>query len=155
LASTLPPAPAGLAGLSTLLHTSGQPLQRATQVLDAIPPAVPAVLQITDALSPVLDPVMRMMALATPTLQTAGRYGCDIKNFAATMRSMTGFTQPGADGPAGPPQAFRLQAIIPLSTDVFGVKDSTGELTRDAVSPPCRYPPTPYTQLSSLAGGLG
>jgi ABC-type transporter Mla subunit MlaD len=147
LARTLPAAPVGLTNLSQLLATSRLPMQRATALLRTVPAAVPGALRITGALAPVLPKLLRMVGLSTPTLDTVARYGCDVENFGVTMRSMTGFTQPGADGPAGPPQAFRLQAIIPLGGDALSIKNTTSELARDAVSPPCEYGPSTYSQL--------
>jgi len=150
--ATLPGAPAGLRSLTELLHESRVPLRRASSLLEAARPAVPAVLRIASAAKPVLKPVTAMLGDLSPMLGQVSRYGCDIVNFAATMRSMTGYTQPGS-GPHGPSQAFRLQIVLPLSTDVVGVKDTSGFNRRDAGPvTPCTYLAKPYPQFVGVAG---
>lgn len=147
---TLPAAPAGLRSLTALLRESRVPLERASQLLEAARPAVPGALRITRALSPLLRPLRDMLGDLSPTLAHTARYSCDIVNFATTMRSMTGYKQPG-EGPHGPAQAFRLQMVAPLSTDVVGVKDTSGRNKRDAVVKPCTYLAKPYPQ--TVPGG--
>jgi len=143
---TLPKAPAGLRSLSRMLADSKVPLQRADALLRAAGPAVPGVLRITAALNPVLAPLEKAIDDLTPSLGHVARYGCDIVNFGQTMRSMTGYTQPG-EGAHGPLQAFRLQIVAPLSTDVVGVKDATGTSIREGIVAPCTYLAKPYPQF--------
>lgn len=143
---TLPGAPAGLRSLTALLRESRAPLRRASTLLDAARPAVPAALRITAALDPVLTPVKNILVGLSPILADVDAYGCDINNFALTMRSMTGYTQPG-EGPHGPAQAFRLQAVIPLSGDALGVRNTTGFDKREGIVKPCTYLAKPYPQF--------
>jgi ABC-type transporter Mla subunit MlaD len=145
LGGTLPAAPAGLRSLSGLLRDAPASLRKTTPLLNAVPSAVPATLRITTALKPVLKPADKLLADGSPVLSHLGRYECDIVNFGTVMRSMTGFSQPGPDGPTGPPQAFRLQVVSPTDLNVLGVADKSHK--RDAVSPPCQYPPSPYAQF--------
>lgn len=145
----LPAAPGGLRALTVLLRESRTPLQRTSDVLDAAKPAVPGALKITRALSPVLKPATGMVSELVPTLRNVGDYQCDIVNFGLTMRSMTGFTQPG-EGPNGPAQAFRLQLIFPLNPlDAVGYfKNAQGTSgRREAVVKPCTYLAKPYPQF--------
>lgn len=143
--ATLPKAPAGLRSLSALLRESRVPLRRASTLLDAARPAVPAALKITSALDPVLRPVKNMLAELSPILAEVGAYNCDITNFALTMRSMTGYTQPG-EGPHGPAQAFRLQSVIPLAGDAVGVRNTSTTDKREGIVKPCTYLAKPYPQ---------
>jgi ABC-type transporter Mla subunit MlaD len=143
---TLPNAPAGLRSLTGLLRESRVPLRRASALLEAARPAAPGALRITRALSPLLEPVREMLGDLSPILGHTARYSCDIVNFGLTMRSMTGYTQPG-EGPHGPAQAFRLQMVAPLSTDIVGVKDRSGFNKRDSVVKPCTYLAKPYPQF--------
>lgn len=148
----LPPAPAGLRSLSALLRESGVPLRRTADVLDAAEPAIPGALKITDALSPVLNPAKDILDDLSPTLGHIGRYQCDIVNFGLTMRSMTGFTQPGS-GPNGPSQAFRLQVIMPLTGSALGLKNTLPyDGTRRGVVAPCTYLAKPYPQFADGDG---
>jgi virulence factor Mce-like protein len=146
---TLRPAPGGLRSARALLAESRRPLERTAALLDRAGPAVPAALRITGALSPVLTPLRGMLGDLSPILGHVSRYSCDVVNFGQTMRSMTGYTQPGS-GPHGPAQAFRLQLVYPLSTDVVGVKDQSGFNKRDQLPPACKYLAKPYPQA---AGG--
>lgn len=150
--TTLAPAPAGLRGLSALLREGREPLRRAADLLDAAVPAVPGALRITGALRPVLEPLTELVGDLRPILAQTNRYACDIANFATTMRSMTGYTQPG-EGPHGPAQAFRLQVVIPLSTDVVGVRDDAGPNTRRGVVAPCTFLAKPYPQFVPRRAG--
>lgn len=144
---TLPPAPRGLRSLTGLLRDAEKPLDRTADLLDAARPAVPAALKITGAARPLLKPVTDMLGDLSPMLGSVSRYSCDIVNFALTMRSMTGFTQPGS-GPHGPAQAFRLQVVAPVSGDVVGLKDTSGRNRRDAGPvTPCTYLAKPYPQF--------
>jgi virulence factor Mce-like protein len=147
----LPAAPSGLRELSGLLGVGPDALRRAGLLLSSAEPAVPGVLRITRALRPILPDIEQFVVHGRPSLDEVARRKCDIADFGAVMRSMTGFTQPGS-GPAGPYMAFRLQIAAPLTTDVVGIKDPAGLLQRDEYSPPCRYPSTPYPQFVSTPG---
>ena len=87
-----------------------------------------------------------------PIVQQLGPYGCNLKNFGAVLRSLTGFGGLG-NGPGGPAVAFRLIAIPSAPTEALGVKDLTGVVKHDAYYPPCAYDATKYpTNLAPLAG---
>lgn len=149
---TLAAAPAGLRGLTGLLRDSRTPLARAADLLEAAEPAIPGALRITDAVRPILKPLDAMLEQMSPTLRETARYECDIVNFGLTMRSMTGYSQPG-NGPLGPSKAFRLQLLFPLSGDVVGLKDESGFNKRDGVVTPCKFLAKPYPQF--VPGGSG
>jgi hypothetical protein len=141
---TLPPAPAALRSTAALLRESHAPLGQARSLLEQARPAIPALLRITGAASPVLGPLRRGLATAAPMLDQVGRYGCDIKNFGAVFRSMTGFGGVG-DGPNGAPGEFRVQVGLAGFGQTLGVgaaDDPTA--VRDTYAPPCRYPDTVY-----------
>lgn len=144
--ATLPPAPAALRSARALLAESPAPLRRTDALLRAARPALPGLTRIGDALRPVLQPVTELLGELRPTLGEVERFGCDIVNFGVVMRSMTGFTQPGPDGPVGNPQAFRLQVVAPLSTDIVGVKSATPFFKREGLEP-CKYLAKPYPQF--------
>jgi ABC-type transporter Mla subunit MlaD len=144
---TLPRAPAGLRSLRGLLSEGQEPLRRTAKLLDAARPAVPAALKLTDALAPVLTPLKNLLTDSSEPLHEVAKYSCDIVNFGETMRSMTGYTQPGR-GVLGPAQAFRLQLVVPLAGDVLGYKDTSGHNIREAVVPPCKYLAKPYPQFT-------
>lgn len=147
----LPDAPAGFRATTALLDESRAPLTRVRPVLDQAEDAVPEALKLTAAVRPVLGPLDDLLDEASPTLRQVARYSCDVKNFAATMRSMTGYTQPGT-GPLGSAQAFRLQLVAPVSVDAFGVKDRAPRNKRDQVVAPCTFLAKPYPQFN---GGTG
>lgn len=150
--TTLQDAPAGLRGLSALLAESRPPLAAATDLLEAAGPAIPGALRITDAVRPLLKPVDELLGNLSPILEETAPYECDVVNFAQTMRSMTGFTQPGR-GPKGPAQAFRLQIVLPLSGDVVGLKDESGNNVRRGVVAPCTFLAKPYPQFVPRGAG--
>lgn len=143
---TLPPAPAALRSTTALLRDSHRPLRQAKRVVDAAEPAVPAVLRLADAAEPVLDPLRDLLADLRPPLRELDRFSCDIINFGVVMRSMTGYTQPGPEGPLGQAMAFRLQVVAPLTTDIVGIKDPIGMLRREPPEP-CMYLAKPYPQI--------
>ncbi|MCW3041273.1 MAG: Mammalian cell entry related domain protein [Solirubrobacterales bacterium] len=151
---TLPGAPAGLHSLTALLKAAPVPLDRTNQLLKAVPAAVPGALRITSAVRPVLTPLRNLLTSASDPLHTVARYSCDVVNFGETMRSMTGFAQPGPDGPIGKAQAFRLQLLLPISAEPLGVKDTSGLLRRETMDQvtPCKYLAKPYPQFD---GGTG
>jgi virulence factor Mce-like protein len=152
----LPQAPAGLEATTVLLKTSHPALIRARSLLAAARPAVPALLRITNALSPVLPPTSDALRRGTGIANDVGPFGCNIKNFASVIRSMTGFgaaDQPG--GPGGPPMAFRLEVIPAAPTELLGIKDFTGLVKRVGYSPPCHYLSTKYPTALDPLSGLG
>ena len=142
---TLPPAPAGLQATTFLLATSGPALTSADRLLHVVDPTVPAVLRITTALHPFLQRLSATLGTGTPALHQIAPYGCNIENFGAVIRSMTGFgaaAEPG--GPGGPAMAFRLQ-IIPSSVEqMLGVRDTSGITKRVGYYPPCTYLASSY-----------
>jgi virulence factor Mce-like protein len=151
---TLPPAPAGLRSLTGLLTEGQEPLERTDALLREVRPAVPGALKITSALSPVLTPLRTMLQEASPSLHTVADYSCDVVNFGQTMRSMTGFTQPGPVGPIGQAQAFRLQLIVPVTLGPAGVKETGQAVQRETADQvtPCKYLAKPYTQFGGTTG---
>jgi phospholipid/cholesterol/gamma-HCH transport system substrate-binding protein len=140
---TLPPAPAGLERATGLLRASRVPLARAASLLHAAGPAVPAALRITAGASPVLDPLRHGLDDATPMLRRVAPYGCDIANFAAVFRSMTGLGGTG-EGPNGPAMSFRLTAIPSSPQETAGAADGSGVVVRDGYPAPCRYLDSTY-----------
>lgn len=150
---TLPKAPAGLRSVTALLKAAPVPLQRTDDLLKTVPDAVPGALKITGALNPVLTPVRNFLTSTSGPLRHVAKYSCDVVNFGETMRSMTGFSQAGPDGPIGKAQAFRLQLYLPTSLDALGLADP-GKSKREtsAQVPPCKYVASPYPQFD---GGTG
>src|SRR5581483_1330676 len=103
VSETLPPAPAGLRTIGQLLRGSRVPLRRATVLLQALKPAVPAALQVTGALAPVLPLARHLFNRVSPVLSTLAPYGCDIINTGAVLRSMTAFGVSGDTTGTGQP----------------------------------------------------
>jgi virulence factor Mce-like protein len=155
-AAILPAAPAGLRAASTLLRTSHPALRSARSLLATAKPAVPALLRITDSVAPVLEPLSSALYRLTPISRQLAPYGCNIENFGAVIRSMTGFggsaTVPG--GPGGPAMAFRLEVIPAGVAQMLGVKDST-LIRRVGYSRPCAYMSTAYPTSTAPLTGLG
>lgn len=144
--TTLRPAPAALTGLRSFLAQSRTPLQRTDALLRAARPALPGITRITDGLQPALKPANELLEDVHPIAQRTKPYICDVVTFGTSMRSMTGFMQPG-DGPYGPSQAFRLQLSLPTSGAVIGVKDP-GELSdRESFGNACKYLSRDYPQF--------
>lgn len=140
----LPEAPGGLRAATALLSESHAPLSRAEDLLDRVEPTVPAVLRLTRAATPVLRPLADMLDDITPMVRTIAPYGCDIKNFGAVFRSMTGFGSRGGGGPGGPAMQFRLQAASPLPQEAFSVEETNPLFVRDGYPEPCKYLAKPY-----------
>jgi virulence factor Mce-like protein len=152
-AGTLPDAPTGLQEATALLRDT-DPLQRASALLQTARPAVPATLRIVAAgLSPLLPSLSQTLDTVTPMLRQISPYGCDIENFGAVFRSMTGLGGVGS-GPNGPLMAFRLQVVPPGPLAAVGLRDTIMPLTRDSYPPPCKYLARPYPSRSSDASGL-
>ncbi|MHB8691570.1 MAG: MlaD family protein [Solirubrobacteraceae bacterium] len=158
--ATLPPAPAALSSLSALLGAAPVPLRELVPDLQRALPMTAASLQqlLADArgkLVPLLD---NGISLARPQLQYIGQHSCDFKNFAASMRSMTGFGQPG-NGPIGQAMAFRLDVPVPAGGEGLGLDASgpfgLGLYKRVGYEAPCTYLSRPYPLLASNPLGLG
>lgn len=150
---TLSRAPAGLREAVDLLREAPEPLERAQSLLRSAVPAVPDALRITSAAEPLLRPLREGFDDLEPMLREIAPYECDIKNFGAVFRSMTGFGGE-AEGPNGPAMEFRLQIAPPIPTEALSVKDTTGLLKREGYPPPCKYLAKPYpaVDLGSIFG---
>jgi ABC-type transporter Mla subunit MlaD len=140
---TLPQLPGGLSDAAALLTQAQTPLERANGLLRAVKPASPALLRITSSASPLLAPVRQAASNLTPMLIQIGRYRCDIENFGAVFRSMTGRGGVGS-GPGGPAMEFRVQVSAFNPTEILGIAASPGVGHHDAYSPPCTYLSTVY-----------
>ena len=141
---TLPPAPGGLRAASALLEEARGPLAQTDDLLRDARPAVPAALALTRAADPLLRPAGDLLDDLAPVLRKLGPYGCDLENFGAVFRSMTGLGTTNGEGPNGPLMQFRLQAASPLPTEAFSTRDVTGMLRREGYPEPCRYLAKPY-----------
>ncbi|MBA2349311.1 MAG: hypothetical protein H0V81_13570, partial [Solirubrobacterales bacterium] len=151
--TTLADAPSGLRDLSLLLGEARRPLQRLEPtVREILPPTLSSVTSALQATRPVVGRVKGGVDTARPILGTVGRYGCDLANAGAVLRSMTGYAQTGS-GVAGPAMAFRLQAVVPAGLEAVGIKDTTGLLKRQGDDPPCKYLSRAYPQF--VPGSLG
>ncbi|HEX4110776.1 MAG TPA: MlaD family protein [Solirubrobacteraceae bacterium] len=139
---TLPYAPSGLRALTALLADTHGDLGAATSLLAAAKPAVPAALKLTSSLQPVLSPLGQWLSNLTPMFNQIAPYGCNIENFGAVFRSMTGFGGIGT-GPNGPAASFRL-TIVPPGLGALGAIDNSGLTARDGYPPPCKYLDTTY-----------
>lgn len=157
---TLPSAPAGLRAAERLLRQAPPTLPATKELLAAIEPAVPDTLQITKAVRPILKPVGEALDSLLPLNKRVGDYHCDIANFGAVFRSMTGFSSPGAQGDSqhrqgGGAGQFRLQ-VTPspdelLSLESSGAADSLAP--RDPYPEPCKYV-TARSTVEPIARGL-
>jgi hypothetical protein len=112
----------------------------------AVTPAAPGILKIAGSLEPLLSPVKQAADNLTPILIELGRYACNIENFGAVARSMTGFGGVG-NGPDGGLGSFRLQIGIADPAHVLGLTGVAGLGVRDKYSPPCSYLATKYPGL--------
>lgn len=157
--ATLPPAPSALSNLSALLDVAPVPLRELVPDLQRALPRTAAGVQrlLADArgkLVPLLD---NGISLARPQLQYIGQHSCDFKNFSASMRSMTGFGQPG-NGPIGPAMAFRLDVPVPAGGEGLGLPASgplgLGLYKRVGYEAPCTYLSRPYPLLAPDPLGL-
>jgi virulence factor Mce-like protein len=153
----LPLAPPGLRTTTALLAGSHPALIRTRALLKAAEPTVPALLRVTSALSPLLPPLSQTFTRSIPIFDQVGPYGCNVENFAAVIRSMTGYgglsSVPG--GPGGPAMAFRLEVIPATPTELFGVKDYAGLVRRTSTYPPCHYLASTYPTFTNPLQGLG
>jgi virulence factor Mce-like protein len=150
--ATLPPVPAALGAADRLLRTSIEPLGRATSLLRAAPPAIPPTLEMLGQLKPVLGPLQATLTNLDPLVGTAGRYGCDIANFASNWRSTLGYGDPAPNGGAmlpsgriGPLDVFRITAVIDTSA-IQGINAVNSPVTKvNPYASPCTYSPgKPY-----------
>lgn len=163
-AATLPPAPSALSDLSALLAAAPVPLRELVPDLQHRLPVTAAGLQrlLASARGKLVPLVNAGVTVARPQLQYIGQHSCDFKNFAASMRSMTGFGQPG-NGPIGQAMAFRLDVALPAGGEGLGLPASgplgLGEYKRVGYEAPCTYLSRPYPLLTSdplaLARGSG
>jgi virulence factor Mce-like protein len=153
--ATLPRLPGGLRATSALLREAPGPLDRATDLLDEVPDVVPSVLRVTRATSPLLKPAGALLGDLVPVVRTLAPYGCDLENFGAVFRSMTGLGTRNTSGPNGPAMQFRLQAAAPLPTEALSLQDSTGLLVREGYPAPCKYlsKPYPIIERPAILGG--
>jgi phospholipid/cholesterol/gamma-HCH transport system substrate-binding protein len=152
----LPLAPPGLRATTALLAGSHPALIRARGLLRAAEPTVPALLRGTAGRSPLRSPLSQTLTRSIPIFNQVGPYGCNIQNFGAVIRSMTGYgglsTVPGGAG--GPAMAFRLEVIPGPPTEMFGTKDFTGLVRRTTTYPPCHYLASTYPTFTNPLQGL-
>jgi virulence factor Mce-like protein len=157
---TLPAAPAGLRAAAALLREARSPLVRSDALLRRVPDTVPAALKALRAGRPIADPLAKMLDDLVTVADRLAPYGCDLENFGAVFRSMTGLgTQAGGEqggGPNGPAMQFRLQAAATPTTEALSLVDTTGMVRREGYSKPCKYPAKPYPIIQrpvALSGG--
>jgi ABC-type transporter Mla subunit MlaD len=146
----LPGAPSALRETTRLLRGARQPLVDARQVVARVPGAVPAVLGITKRLRPLLPHAQKTLEPLIPMLDEVARHGCDVTNFAAGFRSMTGIGG-SASGPNGPGGEFRLLVVLPAGSEALGIQGvSVAPLPREGYSPPCKYTNKTYATFPAL-----
>jgi ABC-type transporter Mla subunit MlaD len=143
---TLPGAPAGLRAATALLKDTA-PLGRATTLLQKLRPTVPAVLRLTGALSPLLTPLGNGLRNAIPTINYIGGRACNVENFGAVVRSMTGWGGTTGDGPNGAATQFRLQVLVAPLTSELGLAQPPGSAQRTTYDPPCAFLSKTYPPL--------
>jgi len=150
LRTTLPGAPAALRATTRLLRRSQKPLVAARGVLDEVPPVVPAALRLTRNLAPALPFIRRTVEPLFPMLAEVTAHGCDIKNFAAGFRSMTGMGGEG-EGPNGPAGEFRLLLVAPTGSDALGIDAPVpAPLRREGYPAPCKHAHVTYETFPGL-----
>ncbi len=157
---TLPAAPSGLRAAAALLREARTPLVRTDALLRRVPGTVPAALNALGAARPIAQPLAKMLDDLVTVANKLAPYGCDLENFGAVFRSMTGLgTQAGGDsggGPNGPAMQFRLQAVAPIPTEALSLVDTTGLVKREGYPTPCKYMSEPYPIIQrpvALSGG--
>jgi hypothetical protein len=136
-------APGALRATSLLLREARRPVGRARRLVDAVPPSVPAALRLTAGLRPVARPLVRTFDDLRTVADRVAPHQCDIVNFAAVFRSMTGFGGIG-EGPVGPAMQFRLQAAVTPPEEALGTTKLSGLVKRIGYPEPCRFLATPY-----------
>jgi phospholipid/cholesterol/gamma-HCH transport system substrate-binding protein len=140
---TLPPLPAALHDAALLLTQAPTPLRRTDALLHAAAPAAPGIVRIADSANPLLGPLQQAAENLMPILLEIGRYRCDIENFGAVFRSMTGRGGVG-QGPNGPLMEFRVQIGVANPAHVLGLSSLPGSGVHDTYSPPCKYLASTY-----------
>ncbi|WP_205698855.1 MlaD family protein [Conexibacter sp. SYSU D00693] len=140
----LPDAPGALRATRALLAEAQDPLRKARPLLAEVEPTVPAALRVTSAADPLLKPVVGLADDLRRMADQLAPYGCDIKNFGAVFRSMTGLGARAPGGPNGAPMQFRLQIAAPVPTEALSMQDTTGLVVRDGYPDPCEYLAKPY-----------
>ena len=142
----LPQAPAAFRDLAVLLRDSRAPLRRSVPVLRRVGGLGLSLRRFILAVEKLVPDARVTLDNLRPVLKVVGDHKCDVVDSAVTLRSMTGWGQPGT-GPNGSPMAFRLQVFVPNGLEVAGITDTTGLLKRDGLEPPCKYPQREYAQL--------
>jgi hypothetical protein len=151
LDETLPGAPSALQETTRLLIDSRRPLVIARGLVAQIPSAVPSVLRITHRLSPLLPHASAVLRPLIPMLGAVALHGCDVTNFAAGFRSMTGIGG-ACSGPIGSGGEFRLELVVPAGAEALGIPGaSAAPLVREGYSPPCKYTNISYGTFPGLA----
>lgn len=141
---TLPEAPGGLRATAALLREAPAPVRRATKLLEQVRPAVPVALKLTRALDPIATPLARTLGDLVTIVGKVAPYGCDITNFGAVFRSMTGLGTSAGGGPNGPAMQFRLQAAATPVAETLSMVDTSGMVHREGYPKPCEYLAKPY-----------
>jgi virulence factor Mce-like protein len=136
-------APRALRETTRLLREARGPVGRAKTLVNAVPPAVPEALQLTAGLQPLGHPLVESFDHLQTVADRVAPYKCDVVNFAAVFRSMTGFGGIG-EGPVGPAMQFRLQAGVTPPEEVLGTRKISGLVKRVGYPKPCRYLASPY-----------
>jgi ABC-type transporter Mla subunit MlaD len=147
---TLPAAPAAFRQLAALLSEIRRPLPEANITLQNVTRGAQGARRFLLGADPVLPAANQALENLRPLLAVVGAHACDVVDSAVTLRSMTGWGQPGF-GPNGPAMAFRLQAMAPNGGDAVGVTDTTGLLKRVGYEAPCSYLQHPYPQFAPSA----
>ena len=149
---TLPDAPGGLRATTALLQEAPGPLKAARPLLRSVKTTVPTVTDLSEALDPALGPVQGVLGRLGQMSDVIGPYQCDVENFGAVFRSMTGFGSRAPGGPIGPPMQFRLQAVAPSPETVLGATETAGLFKRKGLEAPCTYLSRPYPAAVTKPG---
>jgi phospholipid/cholesterol/gamma-HCH transport system substrate-binding protein len=147
--TTLPTVAPGLRAATGLLRTAPPKLTEAGTLLSAVRPAVPDTLKVVRALKPLLPRLSSGLSDAIPMLDYVAPRACDVENFGVTMRSMTGFGGTG-DGPIGPLEQFRAQAII--ASETLAPLGTVIKPVHEAYAAPCKYLSEPYAFTPTTGG---
>jgi ABC-type transporter Mla subunit MlaD len=149
-AVTLPPAPEGVRALSTLLDTGGPVLKRSSSFAGQVLAGLNAPWDVLPGVDKLRPRVNELLKNVRPLLQELGDHSCDVKNGAATLRSMTGFEQNTGGGELGQAMAFRLQAVVP-GLDGVGLSGPGTLIKHAGYAPDCKYDSKPYPQFSGTS----
>jgi ABC-type transporter Mla subunit MlaD len=151
-AVTLPPAPAGVRSLNTLLKVGGPIVQSSTGFIGQARAGLNAPWDVSPGLDKIRPRLEQLIQNVKPLLTELDDHTCDFKNAAATLRSMTGFEQNAAGAELGQAMAFRLTAVVP-GTDGVGL-DGPGVLVKRSGYPAdCLYKSRPYPQFDGTTNG--